>query len=252
MCAKNTKKKKSGKTGLIIAVVLLVLALLLVWILMDSRDGAGDPSAEETLPAESGMPATDPTGDAELMEFNLGEGLTLLAVSKYTGIYMEDGTDEAVSNVLMMIVSNEGDRDIQYAEIMIPTSDGEARFKLSTLPVGEKIVLLEQNRMPWSAEEVYSDVKAENIAVFSEPLSLHEDQLEFQILDGALNVTNVSGENIAGDIVVYYKNAASDLLYGGITYRVRLEGGLKAGEIRQIMANHFGQSGSRIMFATIG
>lgn len=106
--------------------------------------------------------------------------------------------------------------------------------------------------MLWSANEDYSNVNAEKIAVFSEPVTLCEDQLKFQVLDGVINITNISAEDITSDIVIYYKNAAADLLYGGITYRIRLEGGLKAGEIRQITASHFTQSGSRIMFVTIG
>ena len=71
-------------------------------------------------------------------------------------------------------------------------------------------------------------------------------------MDGAVNVTNISGEDIEGNIVVYYKNAAKDLYYGGITYRITIEGGLKADEIRQVMTNHASDTGSRIMFVTIG
>ena len=67
-----------------------------------------------------------------------------------------------------------------------------------------------------------------------------------------LNVTNISDEDITGDVVVYYKNASADMLYGGITYRVTISGGIKAGEIRQVVAGHFSDSGSRIMFATVG
>lgn len=40
--------------------------------------------------------------------------------------------------------------------------------------------------------------------------------------------------------------------FNGICYRVRIEGGLKAGEIRQIMPSHFSSEGSRIMFVTVG
>jgi len=50
--------------------------------------------------------------------------------------------------------------------------------------------------------------------------------------------------------VVYYKNAAQDIYYGGITYRITIEGGLKAGEIRQTMTKHASDTGSKIMFVT--
>lgn len=256
MCAKYAKKKKRKNTGLKIAIVvvliLLILMLLLMWGLFRTENNAltEETATAETFSAESAtqtqIAATAPT------EYYLGKGLVLRDVDKYAGIYMEDGTDEIVSNVLMLIVRNDGEQDIQYAEITVPTSNGDAHFSLSTLPVGESIVLLEENRMAWSADEDYSNIHAENIALFSESVTLCEDQLELQALDGVINVTNTSGEDITEDIVIYYKNAASDLLYGGITYRIRLEGGLKADEIRQIMANHFTQIGSRIMFVTIG
>ena len=83
-------------------------------------------------------------------------------------------------------------------------------------------------------------------------MSLQEDKLQLQVLDGALNVINISGEDITGDVVIYYKNAAADVYYGGITYRVRIEGGIKADEIKQIMASHFSDSGSKVMFVTVG
>jgi hypothetical protein len=81
---------------------------------------------------------------------------------------------------------------------------------------------------------------------------LCEDQLKIQSLDGAMNITNISGKDITDNIVIYYKNAAADLLYGGITYRVTIRGGLRADEVRQISVSHFSATGSRVMFITIG
>ena len=66
-------------------------------------------------------------------------------------------------------------------------------------------------------------------------------------MDGALNVQNVSDAAITGDIYICYKNAASDLYYGGITYRARIEGGLAPGEIRQVMTGHYSTVGSAIV-----
>ena len=37
----------------------------------------------------------------------------------------------------------------------------------------------------------------------------------------------------------HYKNKIGDTYYGGIAYRVKVEGGLKAGEIRQVMTSHY-------------
>ena len=213
---------------------------------------------ESAAPLETAAPFVE---EAELLPLESGairlengpeNGLEITDLGKYTGVFMEDGSDEVVSGVLMMVVRNNGENAIQYAEITVPTSRGDAFFTLSTLPAGESCVLLEQNRMAWSTEEAYDTATAANVAFFTEALSLHEDLLQVQVLDGAINVTNVSEADISGDVVIYYKNAAEDLYYGGITYRVRLEGGMKAGEIKQIMASHFSDTGSKIMFVTVG
>ena len=50
----------------------------------------------------------------------------------------------------------------------------------------------------------------------------------------------------SGDIEIYYKSLVDGQLYGGITYRISLEEGLTAGEIRQIMASHFAETGTEI------
>ena len=77
-----------------------------------------------------------------------------------------------------------------------------------------------------------------------------EDQLKIQGYQGAINVTNISGQDITGDIIIYYKNSSADMYYGGITYRARIEGGLKAGELRQIVPEHFNADASTILFIT--
>ena len=247
--------KKTGKAGIrvapwvwIAALAVALAAALLLWWGLNNTQGP-DESGQNRDPKPQYTVSFD---QVEKVSVNLGYGLFITDVGKYTGIYMEDGTNETVSGVLMIVVTNNGQEAIQYAKINLPVNDETAVFTLSTLPAGQSVVLLEQSRMQWSVGENYTGATLENLAVFSQPLSLCEDQLKLQILDGAVNVTNISGKDIAGDIVIYYKNSAADLYYGGITYRVRIEGGLKAGEIRQIMASHFSDTGSKIMFVTIG
>ena len=108
--------------------------------------------------------------------------------------------------------------------------------------------------MTYDRSASYGDanVTVENIAYPLTPMGLHEDKLKLQVMDGIINITNISQEDIAGEICIYYKNAADDIYYGGITYRSTISGGLKAGELRQIQAAHYRQTGSEIMFVTIG
>ena len=68
---------------------------------------------------------------------------------------MEDGTDEVVSNVLMIVVRNTSERTLQYAEISLKADGKEAVFNISTLPPGEEMVALEKNRTEYVSEDEY-------------------------------------------------------------------------------------------------
>lgn len=263
MSEKKTNKKQLKKHRWILAAVIVCLALIcgaVYWMLtalQPKLDHGTQPSLsgsetdKDTVPAENHETLPVRIEDVVEAGIDLGRGLWITDVGKYTGVYMEDGSDEIVSGVMMIAVTNAGENDVQYAEITMPVGDGTAQFSLTTLPVGKTVILLEQNRMEYIPGE-YTTAAASNVALFTQPLSLREDLLEIQLLDGAINVANISGSDIQDDIVIYYKNSAADVYYGGITYRVRLEGGMKAGELKQIMASHFSDSGSTIMFVTCG
>lgn len=239
------KKRKTLKLFKILLPVLAIICILVIAILCLRQDKPSEQKEETQENASVQVEAMTETS------INLGSGLRITDVGKYTGIYMEDGSDELVSGIMMITVKNEGEDAIQYAEITMPVGDKEAFFSLSTLTPGSTMILLEQNRMEYTAGE-YTTALAENVVIFQEPLRLCEDKLKIQILDGALNVSNISGEDMDGDITIYYKNSAADAFYGGITYRVRIEDGLKKDEIRQVMAGHLSESGSTVMFVTCG
>lgn len=252
---KSVKKKASG-LWIGVGILAVLAAVAVVFLLIMTRDVNNQPDEETTVPTEASAEATEPTAQLEEIapaDLSASNGLEITDIGKYTGAYVEDGSDEIVSGVLMIVVTNTNDVDIQYAKIVLTAETGEtAEFTLSTLPAGQTAVLLEQSRMAYNKNVVFTKAETVNLAVFSDPLSLHEDLIEIQTVGNAMNVTNISGVDILTDIVIYYKNSSSDMLYGGITYRVRIEGGLKAGEIRQIMPSHFSAEGSRIMFVTVG
>lgn len=260
MSGKNVKKKSwrraNPNTGLVIAIVVVLVLLLAVaaaaWLLT----GDVQPSQSQPGSTPAAAQATEPKvqlGSVQRVGIPLRDGLELLDVGSYTGAFVEDGSDEVVSCVLMLKVVNNGEDAIEYARITMQVGDETAEFSVSTLLPGASVVLLEKNRMAYSDTFDYSaaEVVCDAVAVFKEPLSLQEDKLQIQILDGAINVTNISGADIPGKIRIAYKNAAQDVYYGGITYQITLEDGLKDGEIRQLMASHFSDTGSRIMFVTI-
>ncbi len=241
------KKNRSQPGGLLVmlaAVAILVAAVVLVALLSGLGNGSDDPT---------NPPATNPVKieNTEKVNINLGYGLYIKDVGKYTGAFVEDGTNDVISGVLMIVVENTGETDIQYAEIELPVGEKTGHFVLSTLPAGKSMVLLETSRMQYE-QQGYHTAVCQNVVLFQEALNLHQDKIKIQARDGILNITNISNQNIEGRIVIYYKNASSDMLYGGITYRATIEGGLKSGEVRQLAVSHFTVTGSQIMFVTCG
>ena len=235
------KREKKQTPWLLIGVTALCLIGAAVFLF----------GSEDPVPAEPEQPGIS-IENVDTTDVQLGSGLVVSDIGSYTGLYMEDGSDEILAKILMLVVTNTAEKTVQYAEIALTDGEKTADFTLTTLPPGESAVLLEKNRMLYEDGKTLSQISARNVAFFPQEPTLCEDKLALQALDGMLNVTNISGEDIIGDVVVYYKNASADMLYGGITYRVTISGGIKAGEIRQIMAGHASASGSRIMFTTIG
>lgn len=184
-------------------------------------------------------------------DISLGEDLFITKVGAFNGFYVEDGTDEEVRDLLMIKLENHGKRDLQLARVNIQYSDFMAEFEATNVPAGSHVILLEKNRHSYTSE-MYEVVEGKNVVFFNEPMSLKEEQFEISGMDGMLNVKNISDEDIEGNIFVYYKNYVNDMFYGGITYRVKIEGGLKAGEIRQVMTGHYVPEVCKILMVAIG
>lgn len=246
--------KKNIKHRIFPAVIILIAVLLVA--AMATLLSSGMKTDPATVPSQTNAVVREEEVQIEQttpVKTSLENSLEILDVGSYTGAYVEDGSDEVLPGILMLKVVNHGEDTIEYAKLTMDVGGETAEFSISTLKPGATMILLEKNRMQYDKSVEYSSaaVVCENLALFQEPLSLHEDKLQVQILDGAINVTNISGEDISGKISIYYKNTASGIYYGGITYRVTLDEGLKAGEIRQMMANHFSDTGSEIVFITI-
>ena len=257
---KYSKKKKKQKKNVglsILLTALLALLVLLIWvaILLARREvPVLEPGNAGTTQQESTGENTDESTDAlqiqpqmtEPAALELSDGLRILSVSKYTGMYMEDGTNEIVSDVMMIVLENGSEKDLQLARISLEYSSMTAEFEVTNLPAGEKAVLLEKNRQPMRLEDPLS-AQSRNVLFFPEKMQVREDRLQITGSNGSLKVTNVSGADITGDIYIYYKNSASDLLYGGITYRTSVKGGLAAGESASIIAGHYAPASCRIL-----
>lgn len=102
--------------------------------------------------------------------------------------------------------------------------------------------------LPNNGEEYKYSV--ENLAYFNSSLSLHLDDFKISTKDNWIQLENISEQDITNDIYVYYKNVEDDIYHGGITYRVKFSGGIKAGEIKQIQSKHYSSKNSEILNLT--
>lgn len=257
----NRQKIARRRPWLLAVLILLILVLVfLLWVetlfeknalpeLNQNKPAASsiDTSGESTVPTEP----QDAILGTDFAPIELGDGLRITDVGSYAGIYMEDGTDETVSDVMMLVLENTSEEDLQLARIQLDYTGFMAEFEVTNLPAGESAVLLERNRHAAVTGD-FKSVEAVNVVFFETPMGLQGDRLSVTGGNGSIAVTNVTGGDITGDIMIYYKNNVNDLFYGGITYRVRITGGIAAGETARVMAGHFTQDQSRVVWITCG
>jgi len=233
---KKYSKAKTKNRIRILSIFLFILVVILAIIIFQQRD-------KETIAFENDE------AKMETVEFNLGEELLVTKVGSYSGAYMEDASDEEVTDVMAIMLTNTGDKTLQYAEVTLYGKDEEAVFAVTTLKPHTSMLVLESTRKEYA--DKYTEASVQNVVFFEKEPSIYEDVFEVQPLDGGFNITNISEKDVEEEVIIYFKDCMNDIYYGGITYRGRIEGGLKSGEIRQIMTDNFSASDTEVMFITI-
>lgn len=246
----NAKRNKNLMTLLWILVALLVIMLvMIVAVVAVILIQPGDDPAVSTQPSQSIQTVTEPTEEftvsPETIPVSDGEdaveledGLRVHSFNSYTGLYMEDGSDEMLSRVAMVILTNDSANDLQYARVTVTYADEVCTYTVTNLPAGASAVLLEQNRKALPEGEPVSTL-VDDVVFFQEPMDTCSEIFEISGMDGVMNVKNISNTDIDGMIYVYYKYSSADLFYGGITFRISIPNGLGAGEISQNVTAHF-------------
>lgn len=227
-------KNKDKKIYLVIVISVLVIGVVLFMCL--GKKDYEDKKQDETVSVNS------------IESIDLGNGLIITQTGSYSGIYMEDGSDVYVEDVMYIVLKNESELPLQYVDIYMEYSDGMAQFSASTIPEGASVLVLEKNRLAGRTE--IGNIKSDNVIFFDENLDKCEDLFKLDVLDGAFNITNIGNKNIFGIIYVYYKNVDNGYYKGGITYRAKIEDGLDMGDIKQVMTNHISADNSEIMMIT--
>ncbi len=229
--------------AIISAIAVVVLTVCLITGIADN------PAPDVTTSATTTV--STPNQEVNSDSVMLDKGLVITEMSKFSGQYMEDGSNESVTDVMMLVVKNTNVQDLQLARIDVAYSEFTASFQITNLPAGESVVVLEKNRQKY-VDEKYTDIQAKDVVFFKEAMSLRKDKFEVSGELGGFILKNISDTDVTGDIYVYYKNAASDLYYGGITYRAKCSDGLKVGESKRIPAGHYSPESCEILMVAFG
>lgn len=170
-------------------------------------------------------------------------GMKVTNIGKYSGKFVENGSDKSVSNVLSIVVTNTSNKDLQYGEIKLKAGGKTATFKLTNIPSGKSVLALEANGMKYSSGAGYKYADA-TYALTNMPMN--SNKVKVSTSDSKVTIKNTSGKDL-GTVYVYYKNLDKSGAYlGGITYRVKFDNVKKGGTLSQ-NTKHFSKSNSKIV-----
>ena len=207
------------------------------------------PPPEEQPPSVVIPPAKDPqTGEEIGISFPCqipGYGLTIEKMAPYNGMFVEDGSNANSQNVAMLLVKNNGDFPVEYAQIRVVWGQEELLFDISALPAGEELVVQEKTGKTISESKATS---ASALVVQRANMEMSENKVQVKDNgDNTLTVKNLTNETIPTVRVFYkYYMENEELFVGGIAFTVRISR-LGAGASVTIQPSHYTSQTSRVV-----
>ncbi len=206
--------------------------------------------AETTVQSTTAQPqiptqvTTEPVATAPV---DLSGRLKFTYYGSYSGQFVEDGTDEYVQNVAILLVTNISKDYLEYAVITFDIDGEAAAFVATGLAPGESAWVLEKNRLNVSKGAVFTHV--DDIASFVKYTSPYDTGVAVALSEGQLAVRNNTGKDLS-NVYVYYKQVHTDGNFlGGITYRVPI-GNLQADEEASSVAMHCNAANCKVVSIT--
>ncbi len=214
---------------------------------------ATEPPATEppkTEPPQTRPPVTEPNKTGIDLPYTIpGTDLVIQYAAPYSGIFVEDGSDDMVSNVAMVLLYNAGDDAVEYSKITMRYDDQTLEFIVSALPAGGKVAAQEINRKPCGTGDLV-ECFAENAT--RDTLDMCENSLKVQDNgDNSLTITNLTDQQLVTVRIFYkYYLAEEDAFIGGITYTSKISN-LPAGESIVITPSHYASEGGKVVMVRI-
>lgn len=177
------------------------------------------------------------------------EDIEVISIGSYTGIYVEDGSNEEVMDIASVLVRNNSDEMLQAATLTYRVNDSEtAEFVISNLPAGTAALVQEKNKRAFQASDVY--VLEEDAYGMAENARLWQDRFKVTGNDGMVSLENLTEQSFQ-KVYVYYKYIQQGGAYlGGVTFRTAFEE-IGPGETVKADAGHFSEGASEILMVEI-
>ena len=233
------------KRQIIYALIMLIAAVAIVLIIANFGGTKTDASG-----MYNDQIITERIANGEVKTDPSVSGLTAVSVDTISGIYVEDGSDEVLDNILTLTISNDSDVMLQYAKLILSIGDEEYLFEISSIPAGETVRAMEMNRKPLTSAEGDIVLNQEYIAWTYDNLTMCESVFNVVQRENAIIVENISGETVNAPLYVYYKNYVDGIYIGGITYRAGTMENIEPGETVVLSAKHFDPEVSQLLFVT--
>ena len=146
---------------------------------------------------------------------------------------------------MSLIVTNQSDAMIEYAELVFDADDQEdVVFKITSLPAGASVLVQECNQRTFDEHESLK-LKDKMLAV-NDDASMMQDKVSITAEGDVLHLINQTEENLE-TVFVRYKNLLQDDLYmGGITYSCRFDQVEAKADVEQ-RTGHFIEGNSVIL-----
>ncbi len=212
---------------IVVVVILCVLGISFVagYATRDNNSLNGEKQTEknESLDLESiSGYASEQISGIQLPDSLEETGLCIQSIGRYTGPFVEDGSDDPSVNLLSLIITNESDQMIEYAELVFKVNeDDDAVFKITSLPAGSSVLVQESNKKTF--EDISCFALEQKMIAVNKDASLKNEILSISADQNTLHLKNRTKDSL-GTVYVRYKNMLQDNLYmGGITYSCRFD-----------------------------
>lgn len=169
------------------------------------------------------------------------------SMQKYSGYFIEDGSNIATEDALAMVVENVSGTDIYYARIEMDSDKTEenAVFEMSFIPAGSKVFVQERNNRKYNADEKFTLASCgANEMDYTKFTEHFETMIDTGYVrrpeSNCIIIYNKTKKALSGQ--VFYKQKKDDMLYGGKTFATTLPSPIQPDNSMYISVYHYNQN----------